>query len=154
MPSVHLPSVLWRCWLGGRKGIRAVKTEVRCWHGYLCGARCRLAYGPTVSCSSKIQIGFTFLVYRPTRVVPEKGPLNGCVWFDCGYECFSVFLFMCVLWCMYLCFCFICCTVNCCLFGEIKMSICITIRPFANWSSVQFMCCEQTFRLPWSKFVL
>ena len=35
------------------------------WHGYLSGARCRLAYGPagaTVSCSSKIQIGFTFLV--------------------------------------------------------------------------------------------
>ena len=32
----------------------------------------------TVSCFSKIQIGFTFLV-RPTRVVPENGPLNGCV---------------------------------------------------------------------------
>ena len=38
---------------------------VGCWHGYLSGARCRLAYGPadaTVSCFSKIQIGFTFLV--------------------------------------------------------------------------------------------
>jgi len=33
----------------------------------------------TVSCFSKIQIGFTFLV-RLTRVVPVKGPLNGCVW--------------------------------------------------------------------------
>jgi len=32
----------------------------------------------TVSCFSKIQIGFTFL-YRPTRLVQEKGPLNGCV---------------------------------------------------------------------------
>ena len=32
----------------------------------------------TVSCFSKIQIGFTFL-YRLTRVVPEKGPLNTCV---------------------------------------------------------------------------
>ena len=32
----------------------------------------------TVSCFSKIQIGFTFL-YRLTRVVPEKGPLNECV---------------------------------------------------------------------------
>jgi len=32
----------------------------------------------TVSCFSKIQIGFTFLV--PThRVVPDKGPLNVCV---------------------------------------------------------------------------
>jgi len=32
----------------------------------------------TVSCFSKIQIGFTFW-YRLTRVVPEKEPLNGCV---------------------------------------------------------------------------
>jgi len=34
----------------------------------------------TVSCFSKIQIGFTFFWYRLTWVVPEKGPLNGCVW--------------------------------------------------------------------------
>jgi len=41
------PSVLWRCWLGGRKGIRLVKNwVVRCWRGYLAGASCRLAYGP------------------------------------------------------------------------------------------------------------
>jgi len=36
-----------------------------CWSGYLSGERCRLAYGPadaTVSCFSKIQISFTFLV--------------------------------------------------------------------------------------------
>jgi len=32
----------------------------------------------TVSCFSKIQIGFTFLV-PAYPVVPEKGPLNGCV---------------------------------------------------------------------------
>ena len=32
----------------------------------------------TVSCSSKIQIGFTFLVPAPP-LVPEKGPLSGCV---------------------------------------------------------------------------
>jgi len=31
----------------------------------------------TVSCLSKIQIGLPFW-YRLTRVVPEKGPLNGC----------------------------------------------------------------------------
>jgi len=43
----ELPSVLWRCWLGGRKGIRPVKNwVVGCWLGYLAGARCRLAYGP------------------------------------------------------------------------------------------------------------
>jgi len=32
----------------------------------------------TVSCFSKIRIGFTFLVPL-TWVVPDKGPLNGCV---------------------------------------------------------------------------
>jgi len=42
-----MPSVLWHCWLGGRKGIRPVKNRVLgCWHGYLSGARCRLAYDP------------------------------------------------------------------------------------------------------------
>jgi len=42
-----MPSVLWRCWLGGRKGIQPVKNWVMgCWHGYLSGARCRFAYCP------------------------------------------------------------------------------------------------------------
>jgi len=42
-----VPSVLWRCWLGGRKGIRPVKNwVVGCWRGYLSGARYRLVYGP------------------------------------------------------------------------------------------------------------
>jgi len=63
---VTVSPVLWCCWLGGRKGIRPVKNwVVGCWHGYLSGVRCRLAYGPadaTVSCFSTIQIGFTFLV--------------------------------------------------------------------------------------------
>ena len=61
--------MLWRCWLGGRKGIRSVKNwVVACWRGYLSGTRCRLAYRPAdatathVSWFSEIQIGFTFLV--------------------------------------------------------------------------------------------
>ena len=42
-----VPSVLWRCWLDGRKGIRPVKNwAVGCWWGYLSGARCWLASGP------------------------------------------------------------------------------------------------------------
>ena len=41
-----VPSVLWGCWLGDRKSIRTVKNwVVGCWHGYLSGVRCRLAYG-------------------------------------------------------------------------------------------------------------
>ena len=80
------PSVLWRCWLGGRKGIRPVKNWVMgFWHGFLSGARCRLAYGPAdatathyslASVKSRLVLPFW---YRLTRVVPEKGPLNGCV---------------------------------------------------------------------------
>ena len=43
----EVPSVLWRCWLGSKKGIRPVKNwVVGCWRGHLSGARCRLAYGP------------------------------------------------------------------------------------------------------------
>ena len=67
-------SVLWRCWLGGRKGIRPVKNwVVRCWH------MAQLMPLPlTVSCFSKLQIGFTSLV--PAHLgSPRKGPLNGCV---------------------------------------------------------------------------
>ena len=42
-----IPSVLWRCLLGGRKSIRPVKNwVVGWWNGYLSGARCRLAYCP------------------------------------------------------------------------------------------------------------
>jgi len=59
-------SVLWHCWLDGRKGIQPVKTWVmRCCHGYLSGAKCKwLAYGPadaTATPSSllqKIQNGY------------------------------------------------------------------------------------------------
>jgi len=41
-----LTSVLWHCWLVGRKGIQPVKIRVVvCWHGYLSGVRCRFAYG-------------------------------------------------------------------------------------------------------------
>jgi len=40
-------SVLWGCWLGGRKGILPVKNwVVGCWRGYLSGARCRLKNSP------------------------------------------------------------------------------------------------------------
>ena len=61
------PSVLWRCWLGGRKGIRPVKTKQWGAGVVVCMERGADLYMVqlmplTVSCSSKIQIGFTFLV--------------------------------------------------------------------------------------------
>ena len=81
----YLPSVLWRCWLGDRKGIRPVKTE---WWGVgmvICLEQgvdlhmARLMPLPlTVSCFSEIQIGFISLVpAHPDS--PRKGLLNVCV---------------------------------------------------------------------------
>ena len=40
-----LPSVLWRCWLGGRKGIWPVKTEAKAWLSVWSEVQ-RFAYGP------------------------------------------------------------------------------------------------------------
>ena len=66
----NVPSVLWRCWLGGRKGIRPIK-KLEWWGAgvVIClelGVDLRVAQlmplSITVSCFSKIQIGFTFLV--------------------------------------------------------------------------------------------
>ena len=97
-----VPSVLWRCWLGGRKGIRPVKNwVVWCWHGFPSGARCRLAYCMAqlmplplaVSCFSKIQIGLIFLVLAYLGS-PGKGPLNGCVCV-CVRACVRVVYMMC-----------------------------------------------------------
>ena len=66
---VFLPSVLWRCWLGGRKVTRPVKTEwwgagmVFCLEWFADMHMAQLMPLPvTVSCYSKIQTGFAFLV--------------------------------------------------------------------------------------------
>jgi len=77
-------SVLWHCWLGDRKGIRSVKKlsgEVLAWLGLSVWSDVQTCWWPlllTVSCFSKIQIGLPFW-YPLTWVVPDKGPLNGCV---------------------------------------------------------------------------
>ena len=64
-----MPPFLWRCWLGDRKGIRPVKTERWGAGVVIClerGADLHVAQlmplPLTVSCFSKIQIGFAFLV--------------------------------------------------------------------------------------------
>ena len=73
--------------VGRQEGHPACKKQVvGCWRGCLSGAWCRLAYGPAdatathspslASVKSRLVLPFW---YRPTRVVPEKGPLNGCV---------------------------------------------------------------------------
>ena len=89
---LFLPSVLWRCWLGGRKGIRPVKKLE--WWGtgvVICLERdsdlhiAQLMPLPlTVSCFSKIQIGFTFLVPAhpgsPGKRAVKRVCVCVCVW--------------------------------------------------------------------------
>ena len=85
-PQVFAPSVLWRCWLGGRKGIRPVKKlsgEVLAWlsvwskvQTWIWPRWCQCHSLSLASVKSRLVLPFW---YRPTWVVPEKGPLNGCV---------------------------------------------------------------------------
>ena len=80
--------VLWCCWLGGRKGIRPVKTE---WWGAGVVVCLELgADGPADATAthwrfSKIQISFIFLVPAYPGS-PGKGPLNVCVCVTCCDE--------------------------------------------------------------------
>jgi len=79
-----MPSVLWHCWLGGRKGIRPVKKE---WCGggmVICLERdsdlhmAQLMLLRLTVSSVKYRLVLPFW-YRLTWVVVEKGPLNVCV---------------------------------------------------------------------------
>ena len=85
LKHIILAECIWSCWLGGRKGIRPVKNwVVGCWHGYLSGARCRLAYGPadatvTHSCFSEIQIGFAFLAPAHPGSTGKRAVKRVCV---------------------------------------------------------------------------
>ena len=84
-PSVG-PSVLWCCWLGGRKGIRPVKKlsgGVLAWLSVwskmqtcIWPSWCHCHSLSLASVKSRLILPFW---YWRTRVVPEKGPLNGCV---------------------------------------------------------------------------
>ena len=83
---VMYPSVLWRCWLGDRKGTRPVKKlsgGVRAWLSVW--SELQTCIRPSwfhchslslASVKSRLVLPFW---YRLTRVVLEKGPLNGCV---------------------------------------------------------------------------
>ena len=72
--------------VGRQEGHPACKNwVVGCWRGYLSGARCRLALWPSwchchplslASVKSRLVLPFWYWL---TWVVPDKGPLNGCV---------------------------------------------------------------------------
>jgi len=82
--------------VGRQEGHSACKNwVVRCWHGYLSGARCRLAYMAqlmplplTVSCFSKIQTGFTFLLPAHLGSPGQRAVKQVCVCYcyDTGNE--------------------------------------------------------------------
>jgi len=81
-----LPSVLWHCWLGGRKGIRSVKTEWWVLEWLSVWSKVQTCIWPSwcnchslslASVKSRLVLP---LWYRLIWVVPYKGPLNGCVW--------------------------------------------------------------------------
>ena len=84
--QVGMPSVLWRCWLGGRKGIRPVKKlsgEVLAWLSVwsevqtcICSSWCHCHSLSLASVKSRLVL---FFWYRLTWVGPEKWPSNGCV---------------------------------------------------------------------------
>ena len=81
-----MPSMLWHCWLGGRKGIQPVKNlsgGVLAWLSVwsemqtcIWPSRCHCHSLSLASVKSRLVFPFW---YRLTRVVPDKGPLNGCV---------------------------------------------------------------------------
>ena len=81
-----VPSVLWRCWLGGRKGIRPVKnlsSEVLVWLSVW--SKVQTCIWPSwCHCHSlslaPVKSRLVLPVwYRLTWIVLDKGPLNRCV---------------------------------------------------------------------------
>ena len=81
-----VPSVLWCCWLGGKKGIQPVKKligGVLAWLSVWSEVQpciwpswCHCQSLSLASVKSRLVLPFW---YRLTWVVPDKGPLNGCV---------------------------------------------------------------------------
>ena len=84
---IILPSVLWCCWLGGRKGMRPVKKlsgGVLAWLSVWSEVQtciwpswCHCHSLSVASVKSRLILPFWYLL---TRVVLDKGLLNGCVY--------------------------------------------------------------------------
>jgi len=86
LSDTFLPSVLWCCWLGSRKGIQPVKklsSQVLVWLSVWIEVQtciwpswCHCHSLSLAPVKSRLVLPFW---YRLTCVVPVKGPLNGCV---------------------------------------------------------------------------
>ena len=85
-------NTLWCCWLGGRKGIRPVKKlsgGVLAWLSVW--SKVQICIWPSW-CHWLSLASVKSFWYQLTRVVPDKGPLNGCVllgrsWWPLGSLC-------------------------------------------------------------------
>jgi len=84
---MYMPSVLWRCLFGSRKGIRPVKklsdgvlAWLSAWSEFQTCILPSWGHCHSLSlASAKSRFVLPFW-YRLTRVVREKGPLNGCMY--------------------------------------------------------------------------
>jgi len=88
-------ATVWHCRLGSRKGIWPVKNwVVGCWRGYLSRADLHMAQlmplPLTVSCFSKIQIGFTFLILVHLGSPSKRAVKRVCVCFVFNKFAFTV----------------------------------------------------------------
>jgi len=84
-----LLSVLWCCWLGGRKGIWPVKNwVVGCWHAYLSGPS--WCHCHSLSCFSEVQIGFTVLVTAHRGSPGQRAVKRVCV---CCVDTYLLYFF-------------------------------------------------------------
>jgi len=106
-----MPSVLWRCWLGGRKSIRPVKKlsgGVLAWLSVwsemqtcIWPSWCHCHSVSLASVQSRLVLPFC---YRLIQVVPDKGPWNGFVVCVCALSYVVSFTFWCVI---FKCVCFL-----------------------------------------------
>jgi len=80
--------IMWKCaysaltlLVGRQEGHPVCKNWVvrRCWHGYLSGARCRLAHAQLMPLPLTIQIGFTFLVLAHLGSPGQRAVKRVCV---------------------------------------------------------------------------
>ena len=92
-----LPSVLWRCWLGIRP-VKKLSSGVLAWlsvwsevHTCIRPSWCHCHSLSLASEKSRLVLPFW---YRLTWVVPETGPLNGCVCVFCRK-------FVALFWCCF-----------------------------------------------------
>ena len=75
-----MPLVLWRCWLGVRRGIRPIKNWVLAWLSVW--SEVQTCIWPSWCHCHSLSLASvkSRLVYLSgTRIVLDKGPLNGCV---------------------------------------------------------------------------